>query len=278
MPLTQGEVKIHYETRGNSDGIPLLLTQGFTWQLTGWRDAFCQRLVDRGVFLILYDNRDVGLSQKFGGPEDYDGGYSLTDMAGDGFAVLDALGLERAHIGGASMGGMISQAMALAQPARVRSLNLIYTAPSFDMAYFPPDGVQDPMEMMRRLDRAEEIESFVAKERVSASTAYPFDEQWARELGALNFDRSYSPDGRIRQAVAVSRWVATPDALAGLEMPVSIIHGRADRRIKVQAALDLAGLLPQSEVHIYEGMGHEIPQGLWDEFVTIITRTIARAG
>ena len=114
------------------------MVQGFTWQLIGWREGFCQTFVDRGAFVILYDNRDVGLSQKFGGPDDYDGGYGLADMASDGFAVLDDLGLASAHVVGASMGGMIAQTMALSQPSRVRSLNLIYTAPSIDSRYFVP--------------------------------------------------------------------------------------------------------------------------------------------
>ena len=125
VPITKGDVQIYYETRGSSDGIPMLFVQGFTWQLIGWREGFCQTFVDRGAFVILYDNRDVSLSQKFGGPDDYDGGYSLTDMASDGFSVLDHLGLASAHLVGASMGGMIAQIMALSQPSRVRSLNLI---------------------------------------------------------------------------------------------------------------------------------------------------------
>ena len=276
MPKTNGEVQIHYETRGSRDGIPVLFTQGYTAQLIGWHEDFFRKFVDRGAYVILYDNRDVGLSQKFGGPADYDGGYSLTDMASDGFAVLDALGLKSAHIVGASMGGMISQIMALSQPARVRSLNLIYTAPSFDQSYFIPHGPTDPFELLKRLEREQEIEDFVAKERISASTEYPFDEQWARELGGLLFDRCYAPDGRLRQAVAISRWSANPEALRTLEMPVSIIHGRADQRIRVQAAFDLAGLLPKSEVHIYPGLGHEVPRALWDNFVTIIMRNAAR--
>jgi pimeloyl-ACP methyl ester carboxylesterase len=120
--MTEGDIQIYYETRGSSDGIPLLFIQGFTWQLIGWREEFCQKFVDRGAFVILYDNRDVGLSQKFGGPDDPDGGYGLEDMANDGLSVIDALGLQSAHVVGASMGGMIAQVMALSQPpAYVRS-------------------------------------------------------------------------------------------------------------------------------------------------------------
>ena len=278
MPMTKGDVQIYYETRGRSDGVPVLLIQGFTWQMVGWREGFCQALVDRGAFVILYDNRDVGLSQKFGGPNDHDGGYSLHDMADDGFAVLDDLGLQGAHVAGASMGGMIAQAMALAQPARVRSLNLIYTAPSLDMGWFvQPDTPEDPALMARRFDRQEAIDRFVEREQASASTVYPYDPKWVRELGARFYDRCYAPEGNMRQLMGMIRWAATPGALTGLEMPSSIIHGRADGRIKIQAALELGRLLKTSEMRIYPGLGHEIPEPLWDDFAALIMRTAARA-
>lgn len=278
MPTTSGDVKIYYETHGSRDGIPVLLIQGFTWQLVGWREGFLKAFVDRGAFAIVYDNRDVGLSQKFGGPDDYDGGYGLTDMAGDGFSVLDDLGLSAAHVAGASMGGMIAQAMALSQPERVRSLNLIYTAPSVDPKYFPqPEGEWDPLSMARRFNRDEAIEEFVVRERPSASTGYAYDEEWVRELGARKYDRCYAPEGQLRQLFAMSRWAGDPAALAGLNMPASIIHGRADARIKIEAALELSRLLKNSEVHIYPGLGHEIPEALWDDLASLIMKTAARA-
>jgi pimeloyl-ACP methyl ester carboxylesterase len=277
MPTTNGDVRIYYETRGSSDGIPLLFVQGFTWQLIGWREGFCKTFVDRGAFVILYDNRDVGLSQKFGGPDDYDGGYSLADMANDGFSVLDDLGLTSAHVVGASMGGMIAQIMALSQPSRVRSLNLIYTSPSVDPRYFVPQETQAAAVLGKRFEREEAIEEFVVRERISASTAYPYDEAWVRELGTRAYDRCYAPDGILRQLCAMIRWAPTLEALGSLEMPSSIIHGRADGRIRAEAALDIGGFLKNSELHIYPGLGHEIPEPLWDEFATIIMRTAARA-
>src|SRR5271170_7298852 len=213
VPITKGDVQIYYETRGPRDGIPILLVQGFTWQLIGWREGFCQTLVDRGALVILYDNRDVGLSQKFGGPDDYDGGYSLANMASDGFSVLDDLGLASAHVVGASMGGMIAQIMALSQPSRVRSLNLIYTTPSLDLRYFVQPETQLPIMPKKGLERAEAIEDFIVRERASASTAYPYDVEWVRELGARAYDRCYAPEGVARQLAAMLRWVATPEAL-----------------------------------------------------------------
>jgi pimeloyl-ACP methyl ester carboxylesterase len=277
VPITKGDVQIYYETRGSSDGIPMLFVQGFTWQLIGWREGFCQTFVDRGAFVILYDNRDVGLSQKFGGPDDYDGGYSLADMARDGFAVLDDLVLASAHVVGASMGGMIAQIMALSQPSRVRSLNLIYTAPSVDPRYFVQQEEQVAAVSGKRLAREEAIEEFVVRERISASTAYPYDEEWIRELGSRGYDRCYAPDGILRQLCALLRWAPTAEALGSLGMPSSIIHGRADGRIREEASLDIGRVLKNSELHIYPGLGHEIPQPLWDEFATIIMRTAARA-
>jgi pimeloyl-ACP methyl ester carboxylesterase len=278
MPITRGEVQIYYETRGPSGGIPLLLVQGHTWQMTGWREGFCKEFVDRGAFVILFDNRDVGLSQKFGGVDDYDGGYSLADMASDGFRVLDELGLASAHVAGASMGGMIAQLMALAQPERVRSLNLIYTSPGVDERYFvQPEQPHDPFALGRRLERDEAIEAFVARDRASGSTEYAYDEPWVRELGSLMHDRCYAPEGNLRQLYAISRWVPEPDALSDLEMPSSITHGRADGRIKIEAALELGRVLKRSELHVYPGLGHEIPEPLWSDFATIIMRTATRA-
>jgi pimeloyl-ACP methyl ester carboxylesterase len=198
-------------------------------------------------------------------------------MASDGFSVLDDLGLASAHVVGASMGGMIAQTMALSQPSRVRSLNLIYTAPSVDPRYFVQQEAQVAAVSGKRLARDEAIEEFVVRERLSASTSYPYDEAWVRELGARGYDRCYAPDGILRQLCALLRWAPTPEALGSLDLPSSIIHGRADGRIRSEAALDIGRLLKNSELHIYPGLGHEIPEPLWNEFATIIMRTAARA-
>lgn len=277
MPITACDAQIHYETRGPDDGLPFLFVQGFTAQLVGWREGFCRKFVERGARVILFDNRDVGLSRKYGGQGDFDGGYSLHDMAADGFAVLDDLGLASAHLVGASMGGMIAQCMALATPSRVRSLNLIYTTPTFDPDYFVAESAANPAELAARHERETAVETFVERERYSASPGFPYDEDWVRELGAIMYDRCYAPEGAIRQAYAMTRWVPQPDALGNLDMPSSIIHGRADARVRVQAAFDLERLLKDAEMHIYPGLGHEIPEPLWDEFAAIIMRTARRS-
>ncbi len=130
MPYAQSPTaRIYYETRGDEHGIPALFVEGFSVQMIGWREGFLDAFVKNGVRVIIFDNRDVGLSQHFGGRDDFDGGYGLEDMADDGFAVLDALGLPSAHVVGQSMGGIIAQLMATRAPERVRSLVLFYTAP-----------------------------------------------------------------------------------------------------------------------------------------------------
>jgi len=276
MPVTTGPTKIYYETRGEAGAEPALFICGFTAQLLGWREAFCRQFVERGVRVILFDNRDAGLSQKFGGPGDTDGGYGLGDMAADGFAVLDALGLERAHVVGQSMGGMIGQVMALAHPERVGSLSLIYSSPSIEPRYFVARETVDAVQAGTQLDRGAAIEAFIERERISGSSAYAFDEAWIRELAALCYDRCYAPDGALRQRAAMARWDGRAADLERLSMPACVIHGRADGHIKPEASVSLAAALRNAELHLYPGLGHELAAPLWDEFATIITRTMRR--
>ncbi len=270
---------ICYQTMGPAGGIPILLIQGFSAQMIGWRDEFCAKLVERGLRVIRFDNRDVGLSQKCGGPDDLDGGYSLADMAADGMRVLDALGLPAAHVLGQSMGGMIAQVMADNYPDRVRSLSLFYTAPGLAQRHFEPaidNGSTAPV--LARLARADAIDAYVMQERRCGSPDYPFNEAWVRQLGALSYDRCYAPDGQMRQWHAIMRSSPSFADLESLQMPVSIMHGRADGIVKVGAGLELGARIAQAELHLYPGMGHEIVEPLWDEFATIVRRTVARAG
>lgn len=279
MPYSQsGSAEIYYEESGPVDGVPLILIHGYTAQLAGWRPELLTLMELAGFRVIRFDNRDVGLSQKFGGREDGDGGYGIDEMAGDVFSLMDTLKLDRAHIVGQSMGGMIAQAMAALRPERLGSLNLIYTAPRIDTAYFTnaPEsrstGWPPP-----RYERAKAIKVFLERERISASTGYPWDETWARHMAETYYDRCYAPDGNARQSTAIGRWKPQPEALQALTIPSSVIHGRADCHISAQAALDLGELLGKSEVRIYPGMGHELVVELMPEYVATIARTVARA-
>lgn len=278
MPYAQSaSARIYYETRGADEGIPALFVEGFSVQMIGWREALLEKFVAKGARVIIFDNRDVGLSQQFGGPEDFDGGYSLEDMADDAFAVLDALGLESAHVVGQSMGGMIAQLMALRQPQRVRTLVLFYTAPGTDYVRSRDEGAAiNPAEIYTTRPREEAIAALVERERLSQSTAYAFDETWVREWASRSYERCYAPAGIARQSVAIGRM---PRVLAGLEtveQPAVIIHGRDDRLIDPAAALELARRLPQSELHLYPGLGHELARPLWSEWAEMLGRAITR--
>ncbi|HXT07237.1 MAG TPA: alpha/beta hydrolase [Roseiarcus sp.] len=278
MPYAQaGKARIYFETRGAPDGAPALFIEGFGVQMIGWRERFLRKFVDRGVHVAVFDNRDVGLSQKFGGAHDFDGGYALEDMADDAFGVMDALEWDSAHVVGQSMGGMIAQLMAVRRPERVRSLCLFYAAPGLGPYRKPRPKSAGPAELFAYRSRGEAIEAFVERERVSQSAAYRFDEAWVREWASRSFERAYAPDGVARQAAALGRIPDRMSGVDGLKQPAIVIHGRDDRHLDVAAAFDLGRVLANSEVHVYPGMGHELVEPLWDEWATMIRRTMARA-
>lgn len=280
MPHTNCAASIYYETHGPDYGQPLILIEGLGAQMIGWRKGFIERLVAHDMRVILLDNRDVGLSRKFGEPHETDAVYTLEDMAGDVCSVLDALGLASAHIVGQSMGGAIAQVMAIAHPARVRSLVLFYTVPSFSPEYLTQEvmeRVAAHAQAMPPTNREEVIEAHVVNERYAASSDYPFDEAWIREAGGRMYDRSYRPDGVLRQTATVLGSGDRSPHLTALTMPAAIIHGRGDRLLKYQASIKLAELIEDAELHLYPGMGHQIVPQLWEDFIAIIARTVARA-
>ncbi|KXF53114.1 hypothetical protein AXA44_08500 [Rhodococcus sp. SC4] len=215
------------------------------------------------------DNRDVGLSRMYGGPEDIDGGYSIDDMADDVISVLDHARVVTSHVVGQSMGGMIAQRVALRYADRVDSLGLIYTTSNIDKYRRSP---MSPIVVPERQSRAHAIENAVRRERVSMSPGFTFDEAWAWEVAARSFDRAYAPDGFVRQATAI-RATFTGDrtaSLSTLQMPIAIFHGRDDPYFHSDSAIAMALACPGSTLHLYAGMGHEIPGALYPEFAGAI--------
>jgi pimeloyl-ACP methyl ester carboxylesterase len=284
MPFTTtGGPTIYYETTGDSANPPIVPISGAGAQLIWWRDEVVQRLLDHGLFVIRFDNRDVGLSAKIGGPTDVGHAYDVRDMANDICRVLDALGVGSAHIVGQSLGGAIAQTMAINHPERVRSMVLFYTIPAFDMRYATEWlqesvlGATVPGASVETPDRAQIIEEFFGRELNTRSTTYAFDAAWMRDYVTQCVDRGYCPGGNVRQVQAAMRLGDLGPALKQLSLPAAVIHGREDRMLKVQAGFDLAQLIPDAELHIYPGMGHEFPRPLWDEFADIIARTTQRA-
>lgn len=278
MPHTEnGAPRIYFETRGDPGNPPLVLIEGLGAQMIGWPEGFLNRLVDRGLYVITLDNRDVGLSEMMSAPDDVTVAYTLSDMAGDVCRVLDTLGIDAAHIAGQSMGGAIAQTLGIEMPARVLSLTLIYTAPVFDANFVTEEALgRKDLLPPADLSRAEAIAAFVDSQRPCASTAYAFDEARVADLGARSFDRAFRPDGIARQTSAVISSLDRRPALANVTVPTAIIHGRADRLVKEEASIAMAAIIKGAELHLYPGMGHVVAEPLWDDFVAIIARTVGR--
>ncbi|MEL6344315.1 MAG: alpha/beta hydrolase [Myxococcota bacterium] len=266
---TPGDVEIAYTDEG--DGAPVLLIMGISLHLVHWPASLCALLRDAGFRLIRFDNRDCGESSKLdhlGTPTASDillgvTRYTLDDMGEDGFALLDHLGLASAHIVGVSMGGMIAQTMALHRPERVRSLTLIMTTPGG--IYLP--RVQALRVFLNRSEVTREAlgQRFLANQRIFAGPGAPplGGEDEIVRLGQLIFDRSGGPPKPawfFRQLSAIRVAPHRGRGLSTLKVPTRIIHGALDPLVPPRAGFDLAKLIPRSDLHVINGLGHVMPQ------------------
>ncbi|MWV48948.1 alpha/beta fold hydrolase [Rathayibacter sp. VKM Ac-2803] len=281
MPLitTPAGVDVFYETTGDPSGRPLVLLHGGGAQLIGWDERFCELLVAHGFFVVRTDNRDVGLSQATGGPADTAADYDLADMALDVVAVLDHLGIERAHLAGMSMGGYLAQLVAIGHPSRVASLGLMSTSLSSAPEFLVGEHTGEPVtEVPPALDRDAYVEMFVGGQRHYQSPGFPFDAAASAELGGRYYDRAYTPTGLVRQWNALLRGpLERREDMARVTVPTVVIHGRGDQSLHWSAALETARVMPHAELHLYEEMGHDIPVELWPEFAMALERTARKA-
>jgi pimeloyl-ACP methyl ester carboxylesterase len=272
-------IDIEYVTEGDPSDPALLLVMGLGAQLTTWPPVFVEGLRDRGFFVILYDNRDSGLSTKFKGVPDMtalftgDGSsapYSVEDMADDAAALLTELGIDRAHVVGASMGGMITQALVINHAEQFLSACSIMSTTG-DRSVGAPTG--EAMTALLRpvaTSRDEAIAASVAGSRVIGSPGYPTSESVLRERAAEAYDRSYCPEGTVRQLAAI---LASPDrteGLHGVRMPFLVIHGEADPLVTLSGGQATAAAVPGSKLITYPGMGHDLPEALWGEVTDAI--------
>ena len=285
-------INIEYEVHGADDGEPLLLIMGLGMQLTRWPAPLYEKLVARGFRVIRFDNRDVGLSQKFTGApsiesvvmarmqgQSPDIPYTLDDMAADAVGVLDHLGIERAHVTGASMGGMIGQLVAADYPERVRSFTAVFTTTGNPA--LPPSKPEAMAVLTTRApDPAKDIEAYLDHTMRSARTigspGYPFDEKIVRERSRVDVLRCYEPLGVARQLAAV---IANGDRrvkLANIKAPVVVLHGDSDPLVPVEGGKDLAATVAGAELRIVPGMGHDLPPELYDTVVDAIVRAAER--
>ena len=293
MPtLNANGIEICYDTSGSASGEPLLLIMGLGGQMTLWEDEFCRGLAERGHFVVRFDNRDVGLSTKLtaaGVPnllevmsrivagETVEAAYTLDDMADDAVGVLDALDLEAAHVVGASMGGMIAQALAIRHPARVRTLvSIMSSTGNPELPRARPEAMAVLMRE-RADDREGSIAQAVAAQRVLCGTGFPFDEARVRERAGRAYDRSFYPEGITRQMAAVVASGNRRPALASLDVPTLVIHGDGDPLVPIEAGRDTAEAIPGAELLVIEGMGHNLPPELFPRLVSAIAEHTRKA-
>jgi pimeloyl-ACP methyl ester carboxylesterase len=281
MPVTMvDDVRIHFEVSGEEHAEPLVLIGGGATQLIDWRDEFVDLLVAEGFRVIRFDHRDTGLSQRFGGVDDVDGGYSVADAAEDVLRILDTLGLPAAHLAGHSMGAIMAQYLALDHAHRVRSVVLLSSIPGLDPVYLSAaeaaTGTTTPVPAVA-LAREEAIEQFVGYQRSMHAPAFEFDEEDERRHAARQIDRGYEPNGFLRHGAALVRATDRLERLRSLAVPTAVIHGSEDTLLLPLAAELTAEAVPGAELHVFEGMGHRLERALWPDYVDIIARTARRA-
>jgi pimeloyl-ACP methyl ester carboxylesterase len=261
MPRTSnGAVELEYRRDGPADGRPLLLVNGLGSPLVAYQPGFVAALGSRGFQVGRFDNRDVGRSTRFQG---VGLAYTIDDMAADALAVLDALGWDRAHVFGQSMGGMIVQQLAITAPGRVASMTSLMSGtgePGFGRA--TPEAVE-ALVQPAPTDRAAWLEHRVRTERIWASPAL-WDETWARAKGEAMFDYGVDPKGAARQYRAIGAAPSRDPELARLDVPTLVIHGTADTLVDPDAGRHTAEVIPGARYVEVEGMGHDLPPGLWD--------------
>src|SRR6202050_2221964 len=271
-----GDLDIYYEDMGEPTDPAVLLIMGLGSQLLLWRDGFCEKLVAQGLRVIRYDNRDVGLSSKterrgnrgamipnmikfwLGIPGQAD--YRLEDMADDAAALLDHLGIDRAHIGGASMGGMIAQIFAarVAPPTRSLAPFAVLRAPSPNS---PVDVIADYS---------------VKVWRIIGSPRYPAPEQRLRDDAIQAYQRCYYPwgTGRDFSAIMASGSLARYDRQ--ITAPTVVLHGKVDKLQRPFGGRMVARAIPGARLVLFDGMGHDLPEELWDQITGELTATFAQ--
>jgi len=285
-------IDIEYETFGDPLDKPLLLIVGLGSQMIHWDEDFIKVLIERGFYVIIFDNRDIGLSTKFeelGEPElmnaimavqqgkPVEAPYTLDDMADDAVGLLDTLGIEKSHICGASMGGMIAQTIAYRHPSRVLSLtSIMSTTGNPDLPEMAPE-VQQVFFAPVPPERDAIIENSIKIGKFTYGSGFIFDEVKFRDLAGRVFDRCYYPAGIGRHLLAIWAQGSRKEKLSAIKVPTLVIHGREDLLFPVEGGIDTAEAILGSELIIIEGMGHSLPPEVWGKISDAIARNTAKA-
>jgi pimeloyl-ACP methyl ester carboxylesterase len=281
-------VELCYETFGDPGDPAMLLVMGLGTQMLGWHEDFCRLLAERGFFVIRYDNRDVGRSTHHRGvkppgplelltrrPKQL--AYTLDDLADDGMGLLTQLGVDRAHVVGASMGGMIAQTMAVRHADRVLSLTSIMSMTGNRRVGNPALRVYPIFLGRPPRDRDAHVERISKVFGLIGSPAFERDDEEMRRLAGLSYDRDPTTGGTPRQLAAILAAGDRTEALRDIAVPTLVIHGSEDRMIAPSGGKATARAIPGAKLMTIEGMGHDLPRGVWDRIVEAITENAARA-
>lgn len=287
-------VRIAYEEMGEDTAPSVVLIMGFTAQLTMWPLPLCEAIVDAGYRVIRLDNRDIGLSQKFDGVR-VEGSmwprmgrhfigrpstvpYTLVDMAGDVRGLLDHLDIDRAHIVGASMGGMIAQILAGSHPDRVDSLAIVFS--STNQPFLPPPSLPALNTLLagpgQRATRDQIIDSIVKARQVIGSERFPVPIDELRAQVAADYDRNYNPAGIIRQFAATTGTGSLVPYSKRIQAPTVVIHGTADPLVRPACGKAVAKAIPGAKLHLIEGMGHSLPPQLLPQIGEVLVENFRR--
>ena len=281
-------ITIEYDTFGNSGNPTILMIMGLGAQMITWDEELCRQIADRGFFVVRFDNRDVGLTDKIeGGPrpnvlaamagDTSSASYTLDDMAADAAGLLDALDIDKAHIVGASMGGMIAQTFAINYPARTLSLCSIMSTTGAPGTGTPHPHVVPILLGPRPHSRAEAEDR--AEEAVKAFGSKGLEVDWARvrQRAGEAFDRCFYPVGFARQLVAILASGDRTERLHRLDVPTVVIHGTDDALVDPSGGTATAKAIPGAELIEIDGMGHDLPLGAWPTIVDAIVRNTQKA-
>jgi len=289
-----GDIRLCYETFGDPGDPALLLIMGLGTQMVAWPDEFCQMLAARDLYVIRFDNRDVGLSTKVTGR--HSGAplaprmvrsflglrnpavYTLEDVADDAAALLDHLGIGTAHIVGASMGGMIAQVFAARHEVRTKTLAIIFS--SNNQPLLPPPGPKQLLAILqppKDSTREAIVENAIRVTKVTGSPGYPAPEERVRAEAIEGYDRSYYPAGVGRHFAAILGSGSLLGYNRQISVPTVVIHGKADKLMRPFGGRAIARAIKGARLVLFDGMGHDLPRELWDDIVGELKTTFAEA-
>jgi pimeloyl-ACP methyl ester carboxylesterase len=281
-------IELCYQEMGDPDGEPLLLVMGLATQMIAWDEVLCGLLAERGFRVVRFDNRDIGRSTKLtsaGVPRRVDmmlgrraaAPYLLGDMAADTAGLMDHLGIDAAHVVGASMGGMIAQTMAIDSPERVRSLVSIMSNTGSRWTGMPSRRAMAVLLGRPPRGRDAAIDRAVKTFGVIGSPGYPFEEERLRRIAGRSYDRGHSAAGVLRQLHAITASGDRTQALHGVRVPTTVVHGDRDPLVRPAGGRATARAIPNARLKMIDGMGHDLPRQLWPVFAEEIAANAARA-